>query len=857
VNKVVAFILLAGTAAAPISAAAPELGAFTEVVEPARAGIYLGDIIPTEREQLYRQRMVDVDFADTEVSEIVRGLARSANINFIMPKLAEDPKITLRMQMNPFAALERVVEAQGMGLVRKDNVWLLQQVRKDHLSPRTYRLQNIHLDREFSFREKQGATSGIQASFNPNTGVSSASTSFDRVTNPVANTAPRAASDRSTTSSPILDNLERILDVGIRNALDPRAEKVELSNDEASKAKKPGGQQMFSYDPDSNALFVLATDQQHQWVSEYLTAIDVATYNVEIKVLFLSSSRNPSRALGVNWSDTLGKGIGIGASGVSTPKDDGTSTVGPIGLGTLRKPDLGLSTAILSASALNVTLQALLSNSDTSTNRYPVVNTYNNREVVIASTTNVPVVASTNTTQVQTSGTNVAAGSTNQASIINEEVGTVVRILPRVIQAGVLVLNVNIDVTNVLGSKIINQNEYPLISQTSSTTEVKIQSGYTAVIGGLEEMISKDTVNKVPVLGDIPFFGFGFKSIAKSQQKSTLSLLITARIVNERGEDMYPQQDAPKVAVQINPTPESASTVNTPEVAAHPTQPAAAVTASKRMPASPAPVPAPAPAIVVRATPIFPPPPVAAPITVVAPALVTEPAKVATPPPVVAPPVVVHVAPVVPADASPPVIADKGGPPLPLVDMQPPASRSETPSVLTTTPTQNTHEQGHASPLAAMIEKATEPAVAETAPTHATRPVGAPMLVASPATASASIDQNAQAHGISVNAMTPPSNLMTPAAQVPQTPKGPFEQSWTVDIQNGSAPLVSSALRIEHLDDLGRKVSRVIARGGPSTTKISGKYVVSPGISYRLIATATDTNGTRTNRDAGTFLLPR
>lgn len=848
VNKVVASIILVGTALvfAPVATTAEELGAFTEVVEPARAGIYLGDIIPTEREQLYRQRMVDVDFADTEVSEIVRGLARSANINFIMPKLADDPKITLRMQMNPFAALERVVEAQGMGLVRKDNVWLLQQVRKDHLSPRTYRLQNIHLDREFSFREKQGTTSGLQASFNPNTGVSSASTAFDRVTNPVANTAPRAASDRSTTSSPILDNLERILDVGIRNALDPRAEKSELSNDASSEAKKNTGQQMFSYDPDSNALFVLATEQQHQWVSEYLSAIDVATYNIEIKVLFLSSSRNPSRSLGVNWSDTLGKGIGIGAAGAPTSNGDGPATVGPIGLGTLRKPDLGLSTAILSASALNVTLQALLSNSDTSTNRYPVVNTYNNREVVIASTTNVPVVASTNTTQVQTSGTNVAAGSTNQATIINEEVGTVVRILPRVIQAGVLALNVNIDVTNVLGSKIINQNEYPLISQTASTTEVKIQSGYTAVIGGLEEMISKDTVNKVPVLGDIPFFGFGFKSIAKSQQKSNLSLLITARIVNERGEDMYPEHVVAKSPAPVAPTPEPAVPV-TPSLVEPPTvAPVVTVPEVSKPSATPAfaPTPESKAAVATTAIPVPQPPVPLMPAPAQSPKTVT----VSLPPsdPVAA----------LPLSDPPPVLL-----PSPKVAVAKPTAMMPPPSVAFLPPAQLSppQEPVPTSPLASMIEKVTVTSVASETPAVSPAPITpeAPVAVQFHAPATTDPIREPEAIRPVENVMIPPASNNTPSVQLPRMPKGPFEQSWTVDIQSGSAPLTSSALRIEHIDDLGRKVSRVIARGGPNANKITGKYVVSPGISYRLIATATDANGTRTDRDAGTFLLPR
>lgn len=64
-------------------------------------------------------------------------------------------------------------------------------------------------------------------------------------------------------------------------------------------------------------------------------------------------------------------------------------------------------------------------------------------------------------------------------------------------------------------------------------TEVLVDNGGTVVIGGIYEIQSRDDVNKVPLLGDIPFLGFAFRNTSKSSEKSELLIFITPRIVNE------------------------------------------------------------------------------------------------------------------------------------------------------------------------------------------------------------------------------------------------------------------------------------------------------------------------------------
>lgn len=64
-------------------------------------------------------------------------------------------------------------------------------------------------------------------------------------------------------------------------------------------------------------------------------------------------------------------------------------------------------------------------------------------------------------------------------------------------------------------------------------TNVLVDNGGTVVIGGIYEIQSRDDINKVPLLGDIPFLGFAFRNTSKTNEKSELLVFITPKIVNE------------------------------------------------------------------------------------------------------------------------------------------------------------------------------------------------------------------------------------------------------------------------------------------------------------------------------------
>ncbi len=72
----------------------------------------------------------------------------------------------------------------------------------------------------------------------------------------------------------------------------------------------------------------------------------------------------------------------------------------------------------------------------------------------------------------------------------------------------------------------------PTIDTTELTTQVLVGNGETVVLGGVFQNEELTQVQKVPVLGDIPYLGYLFKSTATRQSKTETLIFITPRILS-------------------------------------------------------------------------------------------------------------------------------------------------------------------------------------------------------------------------------------------------------------------------------------------------------------------------------------
>jgi len=65
-------------------------------------------------------------------------------------------------------------------------------------------------------------------------------------------------------------------------------------------------------------------------------------------------------------------------------------------------------------------------------------------------------------------------------------------------------------------------------------TQVLVENGGTVVIGGIFTLEEIDNVNKVPLLGDIPYMGALFRSKSRIANKTELLIFLTPKVVSER-----------------------------------------------------------------------------------------------------------------------------------------------------------------------------------------------------------------------------------------------------------------------------------------------------------------------------------
>jgi len=72
------------------------------------------------------------------------------------------------------------------------------------------------------------------------------------------------------------------------------------------------------------------------------------------------------------------------------------------------------------------------------------------------------------------------------------------------------------------------------INNQHVNTRTMIENGGTVVLGGIYQQSDTNNVNKVPLLGDVPLFGYLFKSTAHETSKTELLIFLTPKIVTDK-----------------------------------------------------------------------------------------------------------------------------------------------------------------------------------------------------------------------------------------------------------------------------------------------------------------------------------
>jgi general secretion pathway protein D len=265
-----------------------------------------------------------------------------------------------------------------------------------------------------------------------------------------------------------------------------------------------------------NRLVATATPSVIEQIKEIIRVIDVPPQTVLIQSRVIEVQTSNLAELGIQW-DKITKWTTIVTEG-----DPGSSDADEI-------PEeldfLGVDDAkdwFRQAEAFEIALDLLITDGRAKILAESKVVTMNNRAAQIFIGDDIPVVITSLTT---TSGI-----GTQQIQLEHIKVGVTLNVTPRISEDDYVTMIVEPKVSTIV-EFVGPDKDLPRTSERSATTSVRSESGKTIFIGGLQAEDSKQTVDKVPVLGDIPVIGNLFRHYRNDTVKKDLLIEITPTIV--------------------------------------------------------------------------------------------------------------------------------------------------------------------------------------------------------------------------------------------------------------------------------------------------------------------------------------
>jgi general secretion pathway protein D len=168
----------------------------------------------------------------------------------------------------------------------------------------------------------------------------------------------------------------------------------------------------------------------------------------------------------------------------------------------------------------------------------PQVLVLNNETATVNVGNQVPIVTSQFTDIAATGGTTTTANQTVQY----KDTGVILNVTPRINYDGIILIDIDQQVSSV-NEQITTGVNSPTISTKQVKTKLAVKNGQSILIGGLIEHNTTDNESGIPLLKDVPVFGYLFKFKEKKDDKTELLIVITPYVIeNENVLDQYIDQ---------------------------------------------------------------------------------------------------------------------------------------------------------------------------------------------------------------------------------------------------------------------------------------------------------------------------
>lgn len=119
--------------------------------------------------------------------------------------------------------------------------------------------------------------------------------------------------------------------------------------------------------------------------------------------------------------------------------------------------------------------------------------------------------------------------SASRSQLERIETGTILKILPRVGRDGSLTLELDLDVSDVVGR---GENNLPVVSRRTAKSTVRVDNGGTAAVAGLVDTRSQARTSGLPGMS-VPLLGRAFRRDSINHQARQVAIFVTATIVDK------------------------------------------------------------------------------------------------------------------------------------------------------------------------------------------------------------------------------------------------------------------------------------------------------------------------------------
>jgi general secretion pathway protein D len=291
-------------------------------------------------------------------------------------------------------------------------------------------------------------------------------------------------------------------------------------------------------DPTTNTLIITASESVYRDLRTVIDQLDARRAQVYIETLIVEVSATKAAELGVQWAGLSGNANSsarVGAiTGFTSGNNNLISQAAAKVAGSILPPGNGLTLGILNQSGLGALAHALESDSSANILSMPNLITLDNEEAKIIVGQNVPFITGQYTTAASSGG---SAGVNPFQTVERKDIGLTLRVKPQISEGGTVKMAIYQE-TSGIDNSVSTGGAGLATTKRSLETNVLVDDGQIIVLGGLIDDNLQDTVEKVPVLGDIPLLGGLFRYKKKTHVKRNLMVFLRPTIIRSNEQSM-------------------------------------------------------------------------------------------------------------------------------------------------------------------------------------------------------------------------------------------------------------------------------------------------------------------------------